>query len=139
MDESVWKTVKSKPERTSLPHQDFSQTVLGKSGASAHPPRTTVKKWGAGKNSHVPSVNMKKLEESNDLPPIVASVPRDISLQIQQGRATKKITQKELATALGIQESMVKNIENSSAPYVLETKDNIRRIARYLGIAIAMH
>jgi ribosome-binding protein aMBF1 (putative translation factor) len=67
------------------------------------------------------------------------SIPRDISIQVQQARAAKKLTQKELASVLQIQESVVKTIENGTAPYVSQTKIDLQRIARHLGIVIARH
>jgi putative transcription factor len=154
MEDDGWQTVKSKPQRKfdgpsrsdksdggskSLSHQDFSPAVLKKPGPSANAPRTVVKKFGGGKNSHGPIVNVKKLEEDTELHPAAVSIPRDISIQVQQARAAKKLTQKELASVLQIQESVVKTIENGTAPYVSQTKIDLQRIARHLGIVIARH
>jgi putative transcription factor len=152
MEDDGWQTVKSKRERTfdgpstsatteskSLPHQDFSKAILRKHKPSTIGPKTTVKKWGGGTNSHGPIINMKKLEEDTDLHPGTVTIPREISLQVQQARAAKKLTQKELASAIGIQESVVKTIENGTAAYVSQTKIDLQRIAHHLKIAIAKH
>lgn len=64
-------------------------------------------------NSNQASVNSRKLEQNET--PLIATIPHDLKIQIQQARTAKKMTQKELATKLNSQQNLIQNYENGTA------------------------
>uniref|UniRef100_A0A6C0E9C5 HTH cro/C1-type domain-containing protein n=1 Tax=viral metagenome TaxID=1070528 RepID=A0A6C0E9C5_9ZZZZ len=114
--------------------QDWSPVVFKKKNPS-NAPKKTEKKMDAGKNSHKPDLNIKKLVE-DDIPQIELKVPHDISMQIQKARLDATMTQHELATKTSIPAKIVTDIENGSIVYNAQTKKYIQMLAKSLGIKI---
>merc|ERR1719384_276753 len=78
---------------------------------------TTEKKYGAGGNKSAHSataLSAKKLEEADDVGKI-ARVDKSLSKAIMQARTAKKMTQKELATAINEKPQVVAEYESGKA------------------------
>merc|ERR550539_1584869 len=76
----------------------------------------TEKRYGAGGNASAHSattMSARKLEESDEL--AHKTVNRSLSKAIQQARMAKKMTQKELATAINEKPQVIAEYENGKA------------------------
>lgn len=87
---------------------------------------TTIKKGSVG-NSHA-----RKVNQQDDVGEI-KRVPKVVGQRIQQGRASKRLTQKDLANQLNVQTNIVAAYENGSAQ-----PDNrlLQRMERVLGVKL---
>ena len=61
-------------------------------------------------------------------------IPQTLAREIQQTRTSKKITQKDLAKQLCFPLNIIQDIENGRSLYNQETKKNIQKIERHLGV-----
>merc|ERR1719276_60246 len=75
----------------------------------------TEKRYGAGGNAsaHSSSMNARKLEDSDELKH--STVDKSLSKAIMQARMAKKMTQKDLATAINEKPQVVAEYENGKA------------------------
>ena len=88
-------------------------------------------RYGAGGNASAhsaTSMSARKLEESEEL--VHASVPKTLSKAIQQARMAKKMTQKDLATAINEKPQVISEYENGKA---IPNGQIIVKIERKLG------
>lgn len=112
--------------RTTVP-----KTAAGITAAKAAGKITTERKYGAATNSSAHSgtgVNARKLEESEDLKH--AKVDKSLSKAIMQARTAKKMTQKELATAINEKPQVIAEYESGKA---IPNSQIISKIERKLG------
>uniref|UniRef100_A0A7S4MPQ6 HTH cro/C1-type domain-containing protein n=1 Tax=Odontella aurita TaxID=265563 RepID=A0A7S4MPQ6_9STRA len=127
--------------------QDWDAVNVGRSGASGRKavPKSaagitaakasglvaTERKHGAGGNRSAHSgsgVNAKKLEESDELKH--AKVDKSLSKAIMQARMAKKMTQKELATAINEKPQVIGEYESGKA---IPNPQIISKMERKLG------
>jgi putative transcription factor len=96
----------------------------------------TEKKFGAGSNksAHTTSsgLSARKLEEADDVGTI-AKVDKSLSKAIMAARTAKKITQKELATAINEKPQVVAEYESGKA---VPNPQIIAKIERKLGVKL---
>lgn len=93
---------------------------------------TTEKRYGAGGNKSAHSggiMSARKLEDADDVGKI-AKVDRSLSKAIMQARTAKKITQKELATAINEKPQVVAEYESGKA---VPNPQIISKLERKLG------
>ncbi|CAB9528175.1 Multiprotein-bridging factor [Seminavis robusta] len=128
--------------------QDWGAVNVGKGtlGAKSSKPKTargidmakaaglvaTEKKYGAGGNKSAHShgaLSAKKLEEADDVGKI-ARVDKSLSKAIMQARTAKKMTQKELATAINEKPQVVAEYESGKA---IPNPQIISKLERKLG------
>jgi ribosome-binding protein aMBF1 (putative translation factor) len=98
-------------------HQDWEPVVLKKTGKQLEMNKNIVpnKNYKANKNNTAnKNISTKVLEDDIDNFEI-KTVSRSLSVQIQQARIAKKITQKELAQKLNSQPSINQSYENCKA------------------------
>ena len=99
------------------------------SNPSLDPPN--LRRFGAGGNRSAHSgagINAKRLEESDDLKH--AKVDRSLSKAIMQARTAKKMTQKDLATAINEKPQVIGLYESGKA---IPNPQIISKIERKLG------
>jgi len=77
------------------------------------------------------SVNVRKLEEDEDYK--IPSVTREMGIQIQQARMSKKLTQVQLAQKCNIPDAIIKEYERGQGIY---NRTYLDPICRILGIKI---
>jgi len=125
-----WTTVTFSKRRGDRPTtNEKAVTEARRAGGSVE----TVKKYNAGTNKHTagPS-NAKKLEdETEELHH--ETVSRDLALKIQQGRLAKKMTQKDLATAINERQSVINDYEAGRA---IPSNQIISKLERALGVKL---
>ena len=93
---------------------------------------STEKRYGAGGNKSAHSTGVmsaRKLEEADDVGTI-AKVDRSLSKAIMQARTAKKMTQKELATAINEKPQVVAEYESGKA---VPNPQIISKLERKLG------
>jgi len=92
---------------------------------------TTEKRHGAGGNSsaHTGIMSARKLDEATDVGTI-AKVDKSLSKAIMQARSAKKLTQKELATAINEKTQVVAEYESGKA---IPNPQIISKLERKLG------
>jgi len=136
------------PQRTHATGQDWGSVNAGSSGASGRVTKPTTahgidrakaaglvateKKYGAGGNKSAHSataLSARKLEEADDVGKI-ARVDRSLSKAIMQARTAKKMTQKELATAINEKPQVVGQYEAGKA---IPNPQIISKLERSLG------
>jgi len=96
---------------------------------------TTEKKHGAGGNKSAHSggiMSARKLEEADDVGTI-AKVDKSLSKAIMQARTAKKMTQKELATAINEKPQVVAEYESGKA---IPNPQIISKLERKLGVKL---
>ena len=77
--------------------------------------------------------SLKKIDNETENFTII-KVPPLLSKEIISARITKKLTQKDIAIKLNIQQSIYTDIENGKAIYNSQTKQYITKIERLLGV-----
>jgi putative transcription factor len=96
---------------------------------------TTDKRHGAGGNKSAHSqtaLSTKKLEEATDVGTI-AKVDKDLSKAIMQARTAKKLTQKDLATAINEKPQVVAEYESGKA---IPNGQIIAKLEKKLGVKL---
>ena len=96
---------------------------------------TTEKRYGAGGNKSAHSagaLSAKKLEEADDVGTL-AKVDKSLARAIQQGRQAKKMTQKDLATAINEKPQVVGEYESGKA---IPNPQIINKLERALGVKL---
>lgn len=92
----------------------------------------------AGTNSHPSAgagMSLRKLEEDDDHY-VHATVDRSLSLAIQQARMAKKMTQKELSTAICEKSTIVADYEAGRA---IPNPTILSKLDRVLGVRLPRH
>jgi putative transcription factor len=96
---------------------------------------STEKRYGAGGNKSAHSggvLSARKLEEADDVGTIV-KVDKSLSKAIMQARTAKKLTQKELATAINEKPQVVAEYESGKA---IPNPQIISKLERKLGVKL---
>eukprot|EP00529_Nitzschia_sp_RCC80_P035445 CAMPEP_0113453940 /NCGR_PEP_ID=MMETSP0014_2-20120614/7611_1 /TAXON_ID=2857 /ORGANISM="Nitzschia sp." /LENGTH=177 /DNA_ID=CAMNT_0000345339 /DNA_START=82 /DNA_END=615 /DNA_ORIENTATION=- /assembly_acc=CAM_ASM_000159 len=107
-------------------------TARGIDIAKATGAMTTEKRYGAGGNASAHSggiMSAKKLEEATDVGTI-AKVDKSLSKAIMQARTAKKMTQKEVATAINEKPQVIAEYESGKA---IPNPQIISKLERKLG------
>ena len=134
------------PTGTNVPYsQDWGSVNVGRGSVNSKPKGAravdaakasgkiaTEKRYGAGGNASAHSATImsaKKLEEATDVGTI-AKVDKSLSKVIMQARMAKKMTQKELATAINEKPQVVGEYESGKA---IPNPQIIGKIERKLG------
>lgn len=108
---------------TPFEHQDWKQiTLRSKDGKKQDPlvsnfkPPNVVKKYNGGKNTQSSSSNASHIEKNVDNDDLsVQHVSHSLKMQIQAARKQKNWTQKQLAQACNLPESVIRSYENETA------------------------
>lgn len=132
------------PQQTHASGQDWAPVVTGPTKRRAVPKTnaaissmkraglmTAEKRYGGGGNASAhsaTSMSARKLEESENLKH--ATVNKSLSKAIQQARMAKKMTQKDLATAINEKPQVIGEYENGKA---IPNGQIIVKIERKLG------
>lgn len=117
--------------RSSVGRVTVPKTARGITAAKAAGKLTTERKYGAGGNKSAHSgagVNAKKLEESDELKH--NKVDKSLSKAIMQARTAKKLTQKDLATAINEKPQVIAEYESGKA---IPNPQIISKMERKLG------
>ena len=99
--------------------QDWTPVVLKKPNTQTQAEKkrsgqiSSVRTHDKPNSNNSSTSNSKKLEQ-NEIP-FLATISHDFKIQLQQARTAKKMTQKELATAVNAQQSLIQNYENGTA------------------------
>mmetsp|Transcript_24538 Transcript_24538/g.37327 ORF Transcript_24538/g.37327 Transcript_24538/m.37327 type:complete len:175 (-) Transcript_24538:193-717(-) len=134
------------PTGTNVPvTQDWGAVNVGRGALNAKPKTSravdaarasgklaTEKRYGAGGNASAHSstvMSARKLEEATDVGTI-AKVDKSLSKAIMQARTAKKMTQKELATAINEKPQVVAEYESGKA---IPNPQIIGKLERKLG------
>lgn len=136
------------PQQYNPSGQDWDPVNVGRGSSSAKPKTSqqlsmmkaaglvsTEKKFGAGGNKSAHShtvMSTRKLEEADDVIAI-AKVDKSLSKAIQQARIAKKITQKELATAINEKPQVVAEYESGKA---IPNPQIITKLEKQLGVKL---
>jgi ribosome-binding protein aMBF1 (putative translation factor) len=105
--------------------QDWNQVVFHKNKPRPNVDRPSTMSEATGK----PVWKVEKAIENGENP--IKYVSNDDAKKIIQGRVAAKLTQKQLAMKVNMQEKDIKEIESSKA---VENKQVLSRIFRVLGI-----
>lgn len=127
----------------SYSHQDWKPVVLKpKKAPTAKPSKTLnntkttdiIKKLDAGKNSQKETINSATIErklEDGELK--VQKVSKELQMQISQARQEKGLTQKQLANACNLAESVIKGYENGTA---IPQQKELSKMGKVLGVTL---
>mmetsp|Transcript_7954 Transcript_7954/g.10950 ORF Transcript_7954/g.10950 Transcript_7954/m.10950 type:complete len:176 (-) Transcript_7954:428-955(-) len=116
---------------SSVKRKTVPKTARGITAAKAAGTLSTERKYGAGGNKSAHSgagVNAKKLEESDELKH--SKVDKSLSKAIMQARTAKKMTQKDLATAINEKPQVIAEYESGKA---IPNPQIISKMERKLG------
>lgn len=122
-----------------MDHQDWTTVTLKKKvkpNAKPKPgePAVFETKFNAGKNVQHQVVNAKKIEKQADEEVLtIPKVTRNLQLQLQQARQQKNWTQKQLANACQLPESVIKTYENGSA---IPNSQDLTKMGKALGVVL---
>ena len=111
-----------------MQHQDLTTIIIGN-----HNKKTTLKKIVEKKGDTSISDQLRTIENNPDII-VIPKIPTQLSRELTMARNAKKMTQKDIANRLNIQQSVYNDIENGKAYYSNENKQLIGKIERLLGI-----
>ena len=103
-----------------LDHQDWKQIVIGKKSKSPKKKKN---------NENTKLLKLEKKAENDELKH--DKITKELRTKIQQGRASKGLTQKQLANNVNLPLQKIQEIENGKAIY---NHKDINKIKRYLSI-----
>jgi|TARA_Y100000389_G_C17435522_1_gene505274 ribosome-binding protein aMBF1 (putative translation factor) len=106
-----------------LDHQDWKTLIVKKTKEKPDKNKPKITKVGD------PNVKMEKKIEEGKLEH--KKITNELRVQIQQGRASKGLTQKQLANSVNLPQSIINEIESGKAIY---NHVHINKIKRVLGI-----
>jgi ribosome-binding protein aMBF1 (putative translation factor) len=125
MDFQDWKDVKW-DKRGEKSKNESDKTFLNNQIRKGNVTQT-IKKGSANQNKVNIVTNAKKIDSEEET--FKHKLIGDIGKKIAQARCEKKLTQKQLANFLNLQESMVKNYETGKAIYNAEI---VNRMEKFL-------
>ena len=119
-------------------HQDWNPVILKKTTQQLkemnkkNNSSTIISNKNYNANSNTSNISKKVLDDDND-DFKVETVSRSLSVQIQQARNAKKMSQKELAQQLCTQPSIIQSYENGKA-----TPDGafLAKMSKILGVKL---
>ena len=111
-----------------MQHQDLTTIIIGN-----HNKKTTLKKIVEKKGDTSISDQLRTIENNPDII-VIPKIPTQLSRELTMARNAKKMTQKDIANRLNIQQSVYNDIESGKALYSNENKQLIGKIERLLGI-----
>ena len=120
-------------------HQDWTTVTLKKKVNTKAKPKPGEKvimetKFNAGKNVQHQVVNAKKIEQQADEEALtIPKVTHNLKLQLQQARQQKNWTQKQLANACQLPESVIKTYENGTA---VPNSQDLAKMGKALGVVL---
>jgi putative transcription factor len=106
-----------------LDHQDWKTLIVNKTKDKNDSKKPKITKLGD------PNVKMEKKIEEGKLEH--KKIPNELRGQIQRGRASKGLTQKQLANSVNLPQSVINEIESGKAIY---NHVQINKIKRFLNI-----
>ena len=106
-----------------LDHQDWKTLIVKKTKEKSDKNKPKIKKVID------PNIKMEKKIEEGKLEH--KKITNELRVQIQQGRASKGLTQKQLANSVNLPQSIINEIESGKAIY---NHVHINKIKRVLGI-----
>ena len=104
-------------------HQDWKTLIVKKTKEKPDKNKPKITKVGD------PNVKMEKKIEEGKLEH--KKITNELRVQIQQGRASKGLTQKQLANSVNLPQSIINEIESGKAIY---NHIHINKIKRFLGL-----
>ena len=108
-----------------LDHQDWKPIVIGQKKSKTKSPKTKRKKNPENRKL----LKLEKKAENDELKH--DKITKELRTKIQQGRASKGLTQKQLANNVNLPLQKITEIENGKAIY---NHKEINKIKRYLKI-----
>lgn len=109
-----------------MQHQDFKEITIGRPSSKSQGPKKIVPK------NHTDQRAIKIENETENFQ--IKTIPNELCKEITLARTSKKLTQKDLANRLNIQQNVYISIENGKALYDPATKKIIQSIERQLSI-----
>tara|TARA_B100000900_G_scaffold412520_1_gene434494 strand:+ start:4855 stop:5205 length:351 start_codon:yes stop_codon:yes gene_type:complete len=106
-----------------LDHQDWKTLIVKKTKEKPDKNKPKIKKVID------PNVKMEKKIEEGKMEH--KKITNELRVKIQQGRASKNLTQKQLANSVNLPQSVINEIESGKAIY---NPAHINKIKRVLGI-----
>ena len=119
-------------------HQDWKPVILRREMTKQEAIKkghfVTESKIGAATNKQTKlDVSARKIEQDDYTPP---TVTHTLAMQIQQARAAKNMTQKELATKCMIPVSVVQQYERINTDGVVVESTVLQKMSRALGVTL---
>lgn len=111
-----------------MQHQDLTTITIGN-----HNKKQTLKKIVEKKGDTSISDQLRNIENNPDIT-VIPKIPTQLSRELTMARNAKKMTQKDIANRLNIQQSVYNDIESGKAYYSNENKQLMCKIERLLGI-----
>jgi putative transcription factor len=111
-------------------HQDLTTITIGNPNK-----KQTAKKIIERKGDTSINDQLRNIENNPDIT-VIPKIPTQLSRELTLARNAKKMTQKDLANRLNIQQSVYNDIESGKALYSNENKQLINKIERLLGIKL---
>jgi ribosome-binding protein aMBF1 (putative translation factor) len=111
-----------------MSHQDWTPISIGNPAKKQMQKKIVEKKGDTSIKS-----DLRKLDNDSEtfsLP----KIPTPLSKEITNARVSKKLTQKDISVKLNIPHVIYTDIENGKAIYNSQTKQNIIKIEKVLGI-----
>ncbi|ARF09707.1 helix-turn-helix protein [Indivirus ILV1] len=118
-----------------MDHQDWTPIIIGRKEKKSSNTNTSTIVNSTHLNqqkkpvTHATKIEQKMEEGTFDLP----KVTHNLQQQIQQARQSKNWTQKQLAQACNITESVVKNYESGKA---VPAQQDLDKMSRALGVRL---
>ena len=109
-----------------LDHQDWKQVVIGQKKSKTKSPKTTKKKKDPENRK---LLKIEKKAENDELKH--DKITKELRTKIQQGRASKGLTQKQLANNVNLPQQIISDIESGKAIY---NAQHINKIKRHLKL-----
>ena len=114
-----------------MQHQDWNTITIG------NPSKKVVQKDIVKKDGdNAVRDNLSKLDKDNAETFNHTKIPSAISKEIVKARMAAKLTQKEAAQKMNIQQNVYIELENGKALYSVETKKYINQLERILKVSL---
>ena len=108
-----------------LDHQDWKQVVIGQKKSKTKSPKTKREKNPENRKL----LKIEKKAENDELKH--DKITKELRTKIQQGRASKGLTQKQLANNVNLPQQIISDIESGKAIY---NAQHINKIKRHLKL-----
>ncbi len=112
-------------------HQDWNTIIIGNSNKLKS---NTPKEIIAKKDDNSISDQLKKIDNDNAETFTILKIPQLLSKEITTARNAIKMTQKDVANKLCIQQNVYTDLENGKAVYDGKTKQLITKVEKIFGI-----
>jgi len=134
-EDQGWTEVVAKPKKIKQKQPESDNKPINNLKQKSTNVPIQDKKYNSGRNVQSIQTNARKIEKNADSEDVISvqKLTHNFTLQLQQARQQKQLTQKQLANLCQLPETKIRDYENGNA---LPNQQDINKMSKELGVIL---